>query len=259
MAYQNILVEDQKGICRITLNRPEKRNALDTRTWTELREVFQWIRTHNGIHVAILTGAGGKSFASGADIESLLKREALGVLQSDTQTVLNEIESLNKVVIAAIDGFALGGGCELALACDIRIATAGSKFGLPELNLGVIPGAGGTQRLQRLVGIGKAKELIFTGAIISADQAERIGLVNQVVESPEALLRAAENMAGNIQNKGPVAVSMAKIAINAGASMDLTSGLLLERLAETIAFYTEDRTEGFKAFLEKRPAAFKGR
>lgn len=259
MAYQNILVQDQKGICRITVNRPEKRNALDNPTWNEIREAFQWIRTHNDIQVVILTGAGGKSFASGADINTLQQRTALQMLYSGTQTVLNEIESLSKPVIAAIDGFALGGGCELAMACDIRIATARSKFGLPEVNLGIIPGGGGTQRLQRLVGIGKAKELIFTGAIISAGQAEHIGLVNQVVESPEELLPAAEEMAASIQKKGPVAVSVAKIVINAGANTDLASGLLLERLAETVVFSTEDRMEGTTAFLEKRPATFKGR
>ena len=162
-------------------------------------------------------------------------------------------------MIAAIDGFALGGGCELAMACDIRIATAKSKLGQPEVNLGVIPGAGGTQRLQRLVGIGKAKELIFTGDIISAAQAREIGLINKVVDEAAELMPAAKAMADKIISKGPVAVAVAKIAINVGANTDINSGLLFEKFAQTVAFATQDRVEGTGAFLEKRKPDFKGK
>jgi len=259
MDYQNVLVEDEKGICRVTLNRPENRNALDMQTLAEIREAFRLVRANPNIQAVILTGAGGKAFASGADIRALQQRGFLETFHSETQMIFNEIEATAKPVLAAIDGFALGGGCELAMACDIRIATSRSKLGLPEVNLGLIPGAGGTQRLQRYVGIGKAKELILTGAIISAHEAERIGLVNKVVDKSEDLIPAVVAMAETIQAKGPLAVAMAKTVINSGASTDLNSGLLLEKLAQTVLFGTEDRMEGINAFLEKRPATFKGR
>lgn len=258
MPYQNLLIEEQNGVCTITLNRPEKRNALDLQTLSEIREAFRHVRGNNSIQGVILTGAGGKAFASGADIRTLQQRKNLDTLYSETHNIFNEVESTPKPVIAAIDGFALGGGCELAMACDIRIATSRSKLGQPEVNLGIIPGAGGTQRLQRLVGLGKAKELIFTGEIISAREAERIGLLNKVVETPEELMPAALKMINTMQAKGPIAIGMAKIVINAGASTDLNSGLLMEKLAQTVLFGTEDRMEGTSAFLEKRAANFKG-
>jgi enoyl-CoA hydratase len=228
-------------------------------TLSEIREAFRFVRANAAVTTVIITGAGGKAFASGADIRALKQRGVLETFHSETQTIFNEIESTGKPVIAAIDGFALGGGCELSMACDIRIATARSKLGLPEVNLGLIPGAGGTQRLQRYVGFGKAKELIFTGAIIGAEEAERIGLVNQVVGTPEALMPAALKMAETIRSKGPVAVAMAKTTINYGAGTDLNSGLIIEKLAQTVLFGTEDRMEGLDAFLEKRAAKFKGR
>ncbi len=257
MPYQNLLVTREDGLGVITLNRPEVRNALDPQTWAEIREAVREFKFDDGVKVVIITGAGGKAFASGADIRSLRERKTLDVLKSEANDTLNEIEYLNKPVIAAIDGFALGGGCELAMACDIRIATNRSKFGQPEVNLGIIPGAGGTQRLQRLVGLGKAKELIFTGDIIDAHEAERIGLINKVVE-PEQLMAAAKEMADKIMAKGPVAVTAAKAAINVGASTDLFTGLLFERYAQTVAFGTGDRIEGTSAFLEKRKPEFKG-
>jgi len=258
MAFENLLIEEQQGICTITLNRPEKRNALDMQTLAEIREAFRSIRADQNIQAVVLTGAGGKAFASGADIRALQQRGVLDTFHSETQMIFNEIESTGKPVIAAIDGFALGGGCELSMACDIRIATARSKLGLPEVNLGLIPGAGGTQRLQRYVGFGKAKELIFTGAIIDAGEAERIGLVNKVVETSEELMPTVLEMAKTIQAKGPMAIAMAKTVINSGANTDLTSGLIIEKLAQTVLFGTEDRMEGISAFLEKRAAAFKG-
>jgi enoyl-CoA hydratase len=259
MEFQNLLLEKDGHIALITLNRPEVRNALDPRTWAEIRAAIRECRFDNDVRVVIITGAGGKAFASGADIRSLRDRETLEVLKSEAQESLNDIENLDKPVIAAIDGFALGGGCELAMACDIRIATSRSKLGQPEVNLGIIPGAGGTQRLQRIVGIGKAKELIFTGDIISAQEAKEIGLVNKVVEQPEELLPAAKEMAQKIIAKGPVAVSLAKLAINVGSNTDINSGLLFEKFAQTIAFSTEDRIEGTTAFLEKRKPEFKGK
>jgi enoyl-CoA hydratase len=258
MTYENLLIEAHKGVCTITLNRPEKRNALDLQTLAEIREAFRYVRENKSIQGVILAGAGGKAFASGADIRTLQQRKYLDTLYSETHNIFNEIESTVKPVIAAIDGFALGGGCELAMACDIRIATARSKLGQPEVNLGIIPGAGGTQRLQRLVGLGKAKELIFTGELITAQEAMRIGLLNKVVDTTEALMPAALKLMETIQAKGPIAIGMAKIVINAGAGTDLNSGLLMEKLAQTVLFGTDDRMEGTSAFLEKRTANFKG-
>ncbi|MDB7861604.1 Probable enoyl-CoA hydratase echA8 [uncultured Clostridium sp.] len=257
MAYQNIKIEINDGIAVLTLNRPEVRNALDYVTWDEIRAGMRELRFNDDAHVIILTGAGGKAFASGADIKALNARTVSEQMNSEVNDILYEITMHKKPVIAAVDGYALGGGCELAMACDIRIATKKSKFGQPEVNLGIIPGGGGTQRLQRLVGIGKAKELIFTGDIISAEEAERIGLIEKVVEDG-AVLEAAIEMAKKIKAKGPVAITLAKQAINVGANTDLYSGLCFERYSQAIAFSTADKAEGTLAFIEKRPAQFKG-
>jgi len=258
MDFKNIIFEKEDNIAFIAINRPEKRNALDPQTWSEIRSAFQICKFDDDVHVVVITGAGGKAFASGADIQVLRDRQAIEVLRGETQETLNYIENLNKPVIAAIDGYALGGGCELAMACDLRLATERSRLGLPEVGLGLIPGAGGTQRLQRLVGFGKAKELIFTAAIIDAHEAERIGLVNKVVPAGE-LMAAVREMAARIMANGPVAVGLAKAAINAGAGTDLNTGLLVERFAQTIAFFTEDKKEGTSAFLEKRKPVFRGK
>ena len=257
MAYQNIKIEINDGIAVLTLNRPEVRNALDYVTWDEIRAGMRELRFNDDAHVIILTGAGGKAFASGADIKALNARTVSEQMNSEVNEILYEITMHKKPVIAAVDGYALGGGCELAMACDIRIATKKSKFGQPEVNLGIIPGGGGTQRLQRLVGIGKAKELIFTGDIISAEEAERIGLIEKVVEDG-TVLEAAIEMAKKIKAKGPVAITLAKQAINVGANTDLYSGLCFERYSQAIAFSTADKAEGTLAFIEKRPAQFKG-
>ena len=257
MAYQNIKIEINDGIAVLTLNRPEVRNALDYVTWDEIRAGMRELRFNDDAHVIILTGAGGKAFASGADIKALNARTVSEQMNSEVNDILYEITMHKKPVIAAVDGYALGGGCELAMACDIRIATKKSKFGQPEVNLGIIPGGGGTQRLQRLVGIGRAKELIFTGDIISAEEAERIGLIEKVVEDG-TVLEAAIEMAKKIKAKGPVAITLAKQAINVGANTDLYSGLCFERYSQAIAFSTADKAEGTLAFIEKRPAQFKG-
>ena len=258
MPYSNLLIDKRENVGWLTINRPEVHNALDPETWGEIRNAIDDFRSDGRIRVIIIKGAGGKSFASGADIRTIKERKMIDILKNQAPDILNEIENLDLPVIAAIEGYALGGGCELAMACDIRIGTKNSKLGLPEVSLGVIPGAGGTQRLQRLVGIGKAKELIFTGDIISAEEALRIGLLNIVVGDESNISDKAELIAKKILNKGPLAVAIAKKVMNAGADQNINSGLLFERLGQTILFTTEDRNEGINAFLEKRKPVFKG-
>ena len=257
MLYENIIFENKNGVCWITLNRPKVLNALDPNTWTEIGLAVRHADQDDSVRVVVLTGAGGKAFAAGADIAVLKKRSMVEALKIRTHSVLNDITSCTKPVIAAIDGFALGGGCELALACDIRIATQKSKLGLPETSLGIIPGCGGTQRLQRLVGSGRAKELIFTGDFVSAAEAYRIGLVNKIVEDGK-LVEAVEEMAGKIIEKGPVAISLAKAAVNIAENTDINSGLNFEKYAISLAFATQDKVEGTTAFLEKRKPKFQG-
>ncbi len=260
MNFENILYENKNGILHITLNRPDVRNALSPAMWTDLNNAINAARTDDTVHVVIITGAGDKALASGADIQELHDRYYMEQMKGIATLALRNIEELYKPVICAINGYALGGGCELAEACDIRIATRRSKLGQPEVSLGIIPGAGGTQRLTRIVGVAKAKELIFTGKIISAEEAEKIGLVNQVTDDTrEALMTAAAEMATQIISRGPVAVSMAKIVINLGQDSSMETALMLERLAQTIAMSTEDRQEGTGAFLEKRHPKFQGR
>lgn len=259
MKFENILYENREGILYLTLNRPEMRNALTPAMWNDIRTAVQCAREDDEVKVVIVSGAGDKALASGADIKEIHDRAYLKMLQGTSSIALKDLEDLYKPVICAVNGYALGGGCELAMACDLRIATKRSKFGQPEVNLSIIPGAGGTQRLTRLVGIGRAKELIFTGRIINAEEAHSIGLVNQVTEDDhESLMAAAEKMAKKIMAKGPVAITMGKIAINMGSETDINTGLMIERLAQTVAFSTEDRKEGTAAFLEKRSPNFKG-
>lgn len=259
MKFENILYENREGILYLTLNRPEMRNALTPAMWNDIRTAVQCAREDDGVKVVIVSGAGDKALASGADIKEIHDRAYLKMLQGTSSIALKDLEDLYKPVICAVNGYALGGGCELAMACDLRIATKRSKFGQPEVNLSIIPGAGGTQRLTRLVGIGRAKELIFTGRIIGAEEAHSIGLVNEVTEDDrESLMAAAEKMAKKIMAKGPVAITMGKIAINMGSETDINTGLMIERLAQTVAFSTEDRKEGTAAFLEKRSPNFKG-
>lgn len=258
MSYRGIILERRDRIALLTVNRPDVLNALDPPTWEELADAVRHVEQDPDIRVLIVTGAGEKAFAAGSDIRSLRERTMWDVLQYSSQDVLTELENLPKPVIAAVNGYALGGGCELAMACDIRIAAETARIGLPEVNLGIVPGAGGTQRLVRLVGLGKAKELIFTGDIIDAHEAERIGLVNKVVPQDE-LLDAAFRMAEKILAKGPLAVSMAKRIVQLAVDVDLRSGLAMEKLAQSILFATEDRREGMDAFLEKRKARFQGR
>lgn len=259
MEFENVSYQVKNGLLYLTLDRPEARNALTPEMWRDISAAVRAARQDPEVRVVIVSGAGDKALASGADIRELHEREHLVQMNGVATNALKELEELDKPVICAINGYALGGGCELALACDIRIATRRSKLGQPEVGLGLIPGAGGTQRLVRLVGPGRAKELIFSGMILTAEQALAIGLVNRVTDDTrEAVMAEAEALAGTIMEKGPVALALAKICINMGSNTDLDTGLMLERMAQTIALSTQDRKEGTAAFLEKRPARFRG-
>jgi enoyl-CoA hydratase/carnithine racemase len=257
--YETILTEVEEGIGRITINRPDVRNALNTQVLGDLRQALAEFRHDSEVGVVVFTGAGEKSFAAGADISELRERTPLDALASIMQGVYDEIEAFEKPTIAAVNGFALGGGCELAMACDIRIASQNARFGLPEVTLSIIPGAGGTQRLSRLIGKGKATEMILTGAIIDAEEAYRIGLVTQIADENEALTEKVQETAATILARGPLAVRLAKLAIQTGFETDQKTGLVIERLAQAVLFNTEDKREGTSAFLEKREPRFEGR
>jgi enoyl-CoA hydratase len=260
MDYKNIKYVFEDPISFVTINRPQVLNALDAETLDELDDCFTGLEKCPDTRVVIITGEGDKSFVAGADIKELHEDTATtGHLRSlKGQAIFNKIECLAKPVIAAVNGFALGGGCELALACDIRLASEKAKLGQPEVNLGIIPGYGGTQRLARLVGPGLAKKMIFTGDFVKADEALKIGLVDAVYP-PDDLMKAAKELALKIAAKGPLAIRAAKQAINLGLDTDLKSGLNYEAaLFGTIAA-TEDKNEGTGAFLEKREPKFKGK
>lgn len=257
MQYRNILLENRNGTAILTINRPEARNSLDPQTWAELKDAVNACKDDASVKVVIITGAGGKAFASGADIKAFTKRTVLDMMQSEANDILFQLTNMPKAVIAAIEGYALGGGNELGMACDIRIAAKNAKFGQPEVKLGLIASAGGTQRLQKLVGVGKAKELLFTGEFITAEEAERIGLVERVVEDGTAL-EAALAMAEKIKANGPLAIGLTKMAVNLGGNVDLRSGLYMEKYLQALAFTTEDKQEGIASFIEKRPPQFKG-
>ena len=259
--YENLLVERKGAVGIITINRPKSLNALSRATVAELAAAIEELNADDAIRAIILTGAGEKAFVAGADIgefNSLRSAEEAAEYARAGQAVLNRIERLPKPVIAAINGYALGGGCELAMACDIRIAADTARLGQPEINLGIIPGYGGTQRLTRLVGKGMAKLLVLSGDQISAQEAQRIGLVDVVVPAAELMPKALE-LAGKLASKAPVALRLCKQAINEGAEGTLASGLDHEAALFGVVFDTEDRVEGVSAFLEKRKAAWKGK
>ncbi|WP_066251324.1 enoyl-CoA hydratase/isomerase family protein [Neobacillus drentensis] len=258
MNFENILVYKDGAIGVIKINRPEVRNALDAQTLQEIDQALNQWESHEGVKVIVFTGEGGKSFAAGADIRQLQQRTIIDPLLPGMSTICQKIENSGKVTIAAINGYALGGGCELALACDIRIAAEQAKFGLPELNLSIIPGAGGTQRLARMIGKGRAMDMIITGEIISAQKAEEIGLVSTVVPM-ENLWETVYDKALQIIKKGPLAVRLAKLVINQGFDSDIHTALTIEKLAQSILFSTEDKIEGTSAFLEKREPVYKGK
>ena len=259
-SFANILFEKKNSIAYVTINRPKVLNALNMATMEELRTVFHAIKADDAIRVVILTGAGEKAFIAGADLNELAKHNAVEgkAYTHKGQSVRNLIENLGKPVIACINGFALGGGCELAMACTMRLASDNAKLGQPEVHLGIIPGYGGSQRLARLCGKGAAHELCLTGEMISAEEAQRIGLVNHVTE-PAELLPAAETMARKIIAKAPLAVKYTMEAIERGAGMPQEEGLFLEATLFGLSCATEDMREGTRAFLEKRAPRFKGR
>ncbi len=257
---ENLLYEKKAAIAYVTLNRPKVLNALNRQTWNELRTVFEDARDDPAIRGVILTGAGDKAFIAGADIGELAHVTAVEAEQSSSygQAVLNLIENLGKPVIAAVNGYALGGGCETAMACSIRVAAEQAKFGQPEVTLGLIPGGGGTQRLPRLVGKGRALQLILSGGMIDAREAHRIGLVNEVVPAG-ALLTRAEAILKQIFANAPIAVKFSLEAVNRGLETTLAEGLSLEASLFGLCAGTGDKAEGTSAFLAKRAPQFNGR
>ena len=260
MDYQNILCAVENGIATITINRPKALNALNLDTVTELKDAIEKIAVDKAVKVVVITGAGEKSFVAGADIKEMAtKTPAEGREWGQFgQNVFTEIENMPQPVIAAINGFCLGGGCELSCACDIRYASENAKFGQPEVGLGITPGFGGTQRLTRVVGRGQAKELIYTGGMIGAEDAKAIGLVNKVAPQEE-LMPAVLKLAGKIAKNAPVAVQLSKAAINRGINCDVVTGIAYEAEVFGLCFSTNDQKEGMAAFVEKRKPTFEGK
>jgi len=260
ISLENVLYEKRGVIAYVTLNRPKVLNALNAKTWEDLRTAFVAARDDAEVRGVILTGAGDKAFIAGADISELAHLSAVEAEESSSfgQQVLNLVENLGKPVIAAINGFALGGGCETAMACTIRIAVESAKFGQPEVKLGVLPGAGGTQRLPRLVGKGRALQLILTGEMITAQEAYRIGLVNEIVPVANLISRA-EAILKQIFANAPVAIKHSLEAVNKGLETSQDEGLALEASFFGLCAGTEDKKEGTSAFLEKRAPKFQGR
>ena len=260
LTLANVLYEKKNGIAYVTLNRPKVLNALNTPTWRDLRTAFEDARDNDTVRGVILTGAGDKAFIAGADISELAQAGAFQAEESSRfgQGVLELIENLGKPVVAAINGFALGGGCETAMACTIRIAVEHAKFGQPEVKLGLLPGGGGTQRLPRLVGKGRALQLILSGEMIDAQEAYRIGLVNEVVSAANLMARA-ETILKQISANAPIAIKFALEATNKGLDTSQNEGFALEASYFGICAATDDKKEGTSAFLEKRVPQFHGR
>jgi len=257
--FSTLLVTEENGVAVVTINRPKALNALNSTVLDELSVAFDELAANDNAKVIILIGSGDKAFVAGADITQMKDMNVIeGKLFAEKgQHVFTKIEQFPKPIIAAVHGFALGGGCEIAMACDIRVASDAAKFGQPEVGLGIIPGFGGTQRLARLVGRGMAKLLIYTADIIDAQEALRIGLVQKVV-APEALLAEAQSIAKRILKKSTIAVNLAKDAINRGMEMDIPNAMQYEAYIFGTCFASEDQTEGMTAFVEKRKPAFSG-
>jgi enoyl-CoA hydratase len=260
MDYKNLLYEKDNGIGIVTINRPKVLNAVNPEVFVEITDLFNKIEDDPEVRVVILTGSGDKAFISGADIANMQPRNAIEILEFQKlgKKAADAVVNLSKPVIAAVNGYALGGGCEFAMYCDIRIASDNAKFGQLEITVGIMPGSGGTQRLLRLVGIAKAKEMVFTGNIIDANTALSMGLVNKVVPA-DKLMDEAKQMARTIISRSGIALYYAKKALNMGADMGLTAGLEFEERCFTLCFATEDQKEGMKAFLEKRKPVYKNR
>ncbi|MGQ9823632.1 MAG: enoyl-CoA hydratase/isomerase family protein [Desulfotomaculales bacterium] len=259
MSYETLLVNIEEQVAVVTLNRPPL-NPLNSTMFRELGRVAGELAEDPGVRAVIFTGAGEKAFAAGADINEMkdLTVVEMYAFNQVSKEALNRIENLPKPTIAAVNGLALGGGCELTLCCDLRLASEKAKFGLPEINLGIIPGGGGTQRLPRLIGMGRAKELFYLGEMIDAARAEQIGLVNRVVAAAD-LLPEAVRLAKKLAEKSPLALGLLKDAAQTGYSLDLAAALDLEMKNFLVVFAGEDRREGISAFLEKRKPVFKGR
>lgn len=253
--FETLIVEKRSMVTVVTINRPQALNALNTAVLNDLEKFFKVVKEDKSSRIIILTGSGDKAFVAGADIKeiSTLDQKTSQEFALKGQSIFSMIESLPQVVIGAINGFTLGGGLELALSCDFLIATETSKFGLPEVSLGLLPGFGGTQRLSRLVGLSKAREMIFTGRHISSEEALKIGLVNQVVESP---VEAALQISNKILTNGPNAIAHAKRAINSGFDVELSKGLQIEAEQFSMLFDKPEQKEGIQAFIEKRKPVF---
>ena len=260
MAYKNLLLETSERVATLTFNRPKVLNALDEATMAELADAVQSVKADPTAKVLILTGAGDKAFVAGADINMLARQTPMSAaaLSRSGQAVLNDLETMGKPSIAAVNGFALGGGCEVALACSIRYASEAARFGQPEINLGIMPGYGGTQRLARLVGLGRSLEINLTGDMVPAGEALRIGLVNKVVPA-EKLIEEARSLALNLAQKSAPAMELILRAANRGLSGSLPAGLELEADLFGISMTSEDSREGLVAFIEKREANFQDR
>jgi enoyl-CoA hydratase len=258
--YQNLLLEVEDGIATLTVNRPDKLNALNRATIEELGDAVRRTREDDSVRGIIVTGAGSRAFVAGADIAELAAMGPVDGVEVSRlgQRVFRELELSRKPVVAAVNGFALGGGCELALACHLRIAASNARFGLPEVKLGIIPGYGGTLRLPRIVGRGRALEMILTAEMVGAEEAYRIGLANRVVE-PDVLLPATRELMRGILANGPVALGLAIECATRGTEMSVDDGLAMESHLFGLLAATDDMREGMKAFLEKRPAEFHGR
>ena len=259
MELKNFKLElDEQGVAVLTANRPEKHNAMNDLSWRELNECFTWADTAPEVKVVILTGAGDKAFIAGADINSLAAKSPTDCLGGAGQKALDKIETCSKPVIAAVNGYAFGGGCEISIACDHRVVSENALFALPETGLGILPGAGGTQRLTRLVGVGRAKDMILLGRKISAQEAVQIGLATKCVPQAE-LMSEAKKMAAKLIDKGPVALRLAKRVVQASTSSSQDVGMFMELLAFGVLCGTEDTAEGVGAFLEKRAPEYHGR
>ena len=255
METLTIDVDDRLAV--VTINRPEVRNALSRQVLADLRDALAELRERDDVGLVAITGAGEKAFVAGADIAQLRHYDLHTGLDAEMQRTFDVVEAFPKPTVAAVNGFALGGGCELAMACDIRIASENARFGLPETTLSVLPGAGGTQRLARLVGTGRAIEMILTGRFVDAAEAHAIGLITAVVPA-EGLRAELRRLADQILAKGPLAVRLAKLVVRAGMDADQRTGQVVEQLAQALLYTTADKAEGASAFLEKRAPTFKG-
>lgn len=254
----NFIFTNNDGIATLTVDRPEVRNALNSECWKEISGFIDIVESDSSIKVAIITGSGEKAFISGADINFLKERTSVTALDGVAQNVCTKISKCTKPIIAAINGVAYGAGLEIALACDIRISSDNAKFALPELGIGILPGAGGTQRLSRVIGVGRAMDMILTSRRIDSTEALQMGLISRVT-SYELLAEEANKMAQKIMSKGPLAVRISKQVVNASMSTDIDTGLLLELLSYSVLVSSDDRMEGVEAFLNKREANFSGK